>query len=102
MTILGGVLAVSAGLLVVAAVTAWAIAAGLRTGAGSTRQALSPRRVTLVLATLAVTGGQVGLWLYARSEGGVLGPLEYLGETFGVLVPLEFAIAWVVSWATAR
>lgn len=102
MTVLGGILAVSAGLLVVTAVTGWAIAAGLRTGGGSKLDASSRARAALALATLGVAGGQLGLWLYARSEGGVLGPLDYLGETFGVLVPLEFAIAWVVSWASAR
>ena len=51
---------------------------------------------------LAVVLGQLGLWLYARSVGGVLGPLDYLGETFGPLVPLEFAAAALTSWLTAR
>jgi hypothetical protein len=51
---------------------------------------------------MAVALGQLGLWAYARSEGGVLGPIDYLAETFGVLVPLEFLAASVVAWATAR
>ena len=54
------------------------------------------------LALLAVTLGQLGLWLYARSEGGVLGPLDYLAEVFGPLVPIEFLAASVVAWVTAR
>lgn len=98
---LGGVLAVSAGLLVVAGATGWAVAVGLRTGGGQ----LAPARrilVVLVLTTAAVTLGQIGLWLYARSEGGVLGPIDYLAETFGLLVPLQLVIAWVAAWATAR
>jgi hypothetical protein len=102
MMLLGGVLAVSAGLLVVAGVTGWAVAAALRAGAGSGLDRIRLGRSALGLATLSVAGGQLGLWLYARSEGGVLGPLDYLAETFGFLVPLEFLVAWVVAWATAR
>jgi hypothetical protein len=102
MAVLGGVLAVSAGLLVVAGVTGWAVAAALRAGAGPHLDRARLGRPALVLATLAVAVGQLGLWLYARSEGGVLGPVDYLAETFGFLVPLQFVVAWVVAWAAAR
>ena len=54
------------------------------------------------LAAIAVAGGQLGLWLWARSEGGVLGPLDYLGETFGILVPLEFAFGVAAAWLAGR
>jgi hypothetical protein len=102
MTVLGGVLAVSAGLLVVAGVTGWGVAAGLRAGAGPHLDRAGLHRIALLLGTIAVAGGQLGLWLYARSEGGVLGPLDYLAETFGFLVPLQFIVACVVARATAR
>jgi len=102
MTVLGGVLAISAGLVVVAAVTGWAIGVGLRTGGGPRLGPSDRGRIALILVTLAVAATQLGLWLYARSEGGVLGPIDYLVETFGFLVPLEFLAAWVVAWATAR
>lgn len=102
MTVLGGVLAVSAGLLVVAGATGWAVAVGLRTGAGQRLTADRRVRLALALALLSVVLGQLGLWLYARTEGGVLGPLDYLAETFGLLVPLELLAAWIVAWATAR
>lgn len=100
--VLGGVLAVSSGLLVVAGATGWAVAAGLRAGAG--RQLAADRRwlLALSLALLSVALGQLGLWLYARTEGGVLGPLDYLAETFGLLVPLELLAASIVARATAR
>jgi hypothetical protein len=101
-TILGGVLAVSAGLLVVAAATGWAVALGLRVGAGETVPTGRRVRLALGLALLAVVLGQLGLWLYARTEGGVLGPLDYLGETFGPLVPLELVAAALASWFAAR
>ena len=102
MTVLGGVLAVSAGLLVAAGASGWAVAVGLRAGAG--QQLARGRRVRLALglALVSVALGQLGLWLYALTEGGVLGPLDYLAQTFGLLVPLEFLVAWVVAWITAR
>lgn len=101
-TVLGGVLAVSAGLVVVAAATGWAVAIGLRAGAGPHLAPARRIRLALVLTTVVVILGQIGLWLYARSEGGVLGPLDYLAETFGLLVPLHLVIAWISTWASAR
>lgn len=101
-TILGGLLAVSAGLLVVAAAAGWAVAIGLRVGAGGQLTRGDRVRLALTLALVTIALGQAGLWLYARSEGGVLAPLDYLWEVFGVLVPLEFVAAAVVAWITAR
>jgi hypothetical protein len=58
--------------------------------------------VAVVLAAIAVLAGQVGLWLYAQTEGGVLTLPDYLGQTFGVLVPLQLVIAVALAWWTAR
>lgn len=102
MTVLGGVMAVSTGLLVVAGVTGWAVSVGLRAGAGKRVAADHRVRLALGLTLLSVTLGQLGLWLYALTEGGVLGPLDYLAQTFGLLVPLELVAAWIVAWAIAR
>lgn len=101
-TLLGGILAVSSGLIVVAGATGWAVAVGLRAGAGGSLAAARRVRLAIGLALLAVLLGQVGLWTYARAEGGVLGPLDYLAETFGLVVLLELLAAWLVAWATAR
>jgi hypothetical protein len=101
-TLLGGVLAVSSGLIVAAGASGWAVGIALRVGARG-QLAIGPRtRLAVGLALLAVALGQLGLWVYALTEGGVLGPLDYLAETFGVLVPLELLAAWIVAWATAR
>jgi hypothetical protein len=100
--VLGGVLAISAGLLVVAAATGWAVGLGLRVGARDTLFSGRRSRVALVLAVGSIVVGQLGLWLYALTEGGVLGPIDYLGQVFGLLVPLEIVAAAVIAWISAR
>jgi hypothetical protein len=99
---LGGVLAVSSGLIVAAGATGWAVAMGARVGAGRTLTGDRRVRLALALSLLSVALGQLGLWLYARTEGGVLGPLDYLAETFGLLVLLELVAASIAAWVTAR
>ena len=100
--LLGGVMTLTEGLLVVAGSTGGGIGIALRWGAAGE---LSRRRrvvIGLGLAIGAVALGQLGLWQYARIEGGVLSPVDYLGEVFGPLVPLQFATAAVVAWLAAR
>jgi hypothetical protein len=99
---LGGVLAVSSGLIVAAAATGWAVGVAIKTGAGDRLAPGRRVRAAIGLALVAVTVGQLGLWLYSRSEGGVLGPVDYLAEVFGFLVPVEFVAAWTAAWVTAR
>jgi hypothetical protein len=71
-------------------------------GGGSDLDPGPRNRLALALTTLAVVLGQLGLWLFARYEGGVLGPIDYLAETFGALVLVQLVIAWIVAAATAR
>jgi hypothetical protein len=101
-TVAGGVLAVSAGLVVLAAAGGWAVAVALKVGAGDTIP--RPRRTWIAagLALAAVVLGQVGLWLFARTEGGVLPLVEYLGQTFGPLVPLQAIAATTVAYWSGR
>ena len=101
-TILGGALAISAGLVVVAAATGWAVAIGLRVGAGGHLSQSGRARMALTLTLTAVALGQTGLWVYGRWEGGVLAPLDYLWEVFGLLVPLQFVAAAVAAWLSSR
>ena len=90
--ILGGVLTVSAGLVVVAGATGWAVGIFL------------PRRVraSVALALVSIALGQIGLWALARSEGGVLGPFDLLWQVYGGLVPAEFVAAAITTWIAAR
>jgi hypothetical protein len=99
---LGGVALVTAGLIAVAALGGWAIATTVRVGSAGSVPAERRAVMAAVLAALAVIGGQLGLWLFARYEGGVLGPVDYLAETFGLLVPIELAVAVVTAWLASR
>ncbi len=89
---LGGPLAVSVGLVVVAFLIGRLVGLALRSR--------GPAAVTL--AVLGILLGQVGIWLYARSEGGVLGLLDYLGQAFGWLVVAQLVVGAVVAWWTSR
>ena len=100
--VLGGPMAISAGLLVAAVALGYGVGLATVVGAADT---LSGRARPLVAASLAGLGillGQVGLWLYARTVGGVLPPVDYLAQTFGLLVPLEMVLAGAVAWWRAR
>jgi len=100
--VLGGRLTISAGLLVVAALTGRAAALALVAGAGAS---LPSSRSAWLAAGIAVGGvllGQVGLWLYARTEGGVLAFPDYLWQTFGLLVPIQLVLALAIAWWSAR
>jgi hypothetical protein len=101
-TILGGIVTVTSGLVILAAVTGWAVAWALRVGAGPT---IAPARRTLaavLVAFGAVAAGQVGLWSYALSEGGVLPLANYLAEAFGPVVVLQLMVAPLTAWISAR
>jgi hypothetical protein len=102
LTVAGGILLITAGLLAVAGIGGWLVGAAVRTGAGAALPA--PRRVALSvgLALAGVALGQLGLWAYSQVEGGALGPVEYLAEVFGFLVPLELGLAGVAAWVAAR
>lgn len=101
LTVLGG-LAFSAGLVAIAGLLGWSIAQTVRTAGGSALDTAARRRLAVLFAVVAVLGGQLGIWLFALAEGGVMAPLDYLGETFGILVPVQFAAATVVAWLSAR
>lgn len=101
-TVVGGILLVSAGLIVLAAAGGWVVAIALKVGAGETLA--RSRRIWLAggLALAGVVLGQVGLWLFARTEGGVLPIGEYLDQTFGPLVALQALAATITAVWSAR
>ena len=101
-TVLGEVLLITAGLIAVAGLGGWAIAVAVRAGGVAALSPSEQRALAVGLVAAAVLAGQLGLWLFARSEGGVLGPVDYLAETFGLLVPLQFVVGVAAAWLAAR
>ncbi len=101
-TLLGGLLLVTVGLVAVAAAVGWLIGLGVRSGAGDGMD----RRGRIVLAVgfalVSIALGQVGLWLYGRAEGGVLPIFDYLLQVFGPLPILETVAAVAAAWWFAR
>lgn len=91
-TVLGGLMSVTAGLIVVSTATGWAVGTLLPRRAGT----------AVTLALVAVALGQLGLWAYALWQGGVLGPLDLLWQVYGGLVPLELIAAAILAWIAAR
>jgi len=100
---LGALLSSSVGLVFVAgligAVVGLLLARAARPGPdedpGLTRRQVMWAAVGLTL--LAIVIAAVGTWLHALAEGGALGILDYLLETFGIIVPAELVIGAVAA-----
>ena len=101
MVLLAGVLGLTAGLLAAVALTGIAIGRTMR-GAGPALRPSMQVIVGLVFVLDAVALGNIATWLYALAEGGVLGPIEYLSETFGLLVIAEFVVGGTAVVLTSR
>lgn len=103
LVLVGAVLASTFGLLLVAGamgsaaglLLARAAAPGEGGGRPATRSTVG--RLAVGLTLLAVTVAFVGIWLYARSEGGTLELLDYLWTTFGPFVPGVAIVALVTA-----
>jgi len=111
LVVVGGVLASTAGLVFVAGATGAGIGLALAAAAVASPTAstddppLSRRsaaRWSVAAACIAVLLGAAGTWLVARSEGGTLGPLEYLWTAFGWFVPAELVVASLAAAWGAR
>jgi hypothetical protein len=103
LTIVGAVLASTFGLLLAAGLTGTAVGLVVARAAVPGTLATPVPRATVVRIAIALSVGAVALaaiatWAYARSEGGTLGVLDYLLETFGPFVPAEAVIAAVTAW----
>ena len=89
--VLGGVLGITAGLVVVAGLLGWLTGLLIR----------PPWRAATV-ATGVVVAGLLGIWLFGRWEGGVLNPIDYLAEVHGIAAPLDILAAAGMAAAASR
>lgn len=83
-------LLVTGGLLVVAATLGFMVGASVRYGAGSQVGSGARRLLGIALALAAVVAALAINW---GLSGAYLGPLDYLDQVYGLLVPLQFAAA---------
>ncbi len=74
--VLGGILAVTAGLVILSAFLGWL-----------TGRLVSPPGRATAVGLAAVVAGLLGVWLFGRVEGGVLDPITYLIDVQGPVVP---------------
>ena len=91
-TILGGLLSITAGLIVVAGFLGWLLG---RLIAGP------PRAAAAAVVTIGI--GLLGVWLFGRIEGGVLDPLTYLDDVQGwPLVAIQLLLGGGFAAASSR
>ena len=103
LTIVGAVLASTGGLLFVAGVMGAAVGlmlsrAAVPAGLATPVARSTVARIAVGLSIAAVVISAVLTWIYARSEGGTLGLVDYLLTTFGPFVPGEAVLAAVTAW----
>jgi hypothetical protein len=100
--LLGGVMALSAGLLVLWGAGGYLIGQAVRVGGADALERTGRTAIAVGVALGGVLVAQLGLWWYAGLEGGVLPLIDYLAQTFGVLVPLQAALAAALAWWASR
>lgn len=106
--LVGAIVAATAGLVFVSGVMGAAIGlllARASVPADERPAALTRKAVTWLaigIAVGAVIAADVATWLYARGEGGTLGPLDYLLATFGPFVFGELVVAGIgAAWGAS-
>ena len=91
-TILGGILDVTAGLIVAAGFVGWLIG-----------KLVSPPARAAAIGVVAVLAGLLGIWAFGRIEGGVLDPIAYFDAVQGwPLVLLQLLAGGGLAAAASR
>jgi len=91
-TILGGILDVTAGLIVAAGFVGWLIG-----------KLVSPPARAAAIGVVAVLAGLLGIWAFGRIEGGVLDPVAYFDAVQGwALVVLQLLAGAGLAAAASR
>jgi hypothetical protein len=101
LVVLGGAFDFTAGLIVVAFFLGRLTAIGMTVGAGRSVSTARRMAASIAISLLAVLVAQLALWAWGRAEGGTLGPVDFLAQTYGVLVLLELLLAGGAAWLKA-
>lgn len=102
LAVFGGAFAYSAGLLVVCFFLGRIVGYMVRAGALDSLSSSARVSIAVLLSVGAITVAQVVIWLWALTQGGTLGFAEFLLQTFGPLVPLEYMVGTITAWWSAR
>lgn len=98
--VFAGPLSFSAGLVVVALFVGRIVGLAARTG--GVVEPAARTSVAIVVSLLAVSVGLLSAWAMAAASGGSLGPVDFLLQTLGPIVPLQYIVATLAAWWTAR
>ncbi len=91
-TILGGILDVTAGLIVAAGFLGWLVG-----------KLVSPPVRAAAIGVVVVLAGLLGIWAFGRIEGGVLDPIAYFDAVQGwILVVLQLVAGAGMAAAASR
>lgn len=99
-----GMLDIGPGLIAVAAAIGWAVALAMVWGGGA-RSFRGPGTGTVLAAGLAAGAIVVGFllnWAWSRAEGGVLDPVAYLDQRYGLFALVDIAAAGLAGAIRAR
>ena len=98
-----GLLDLGAGLIAVAAFIGWVVALALVwTGRDAIPMASTRMAIAAVLGAWSIVAAILADWVYALIQGGVLGPLDYVAQRYGIVALLCVAAAAGVAALRAR
>jgi hypothetical protein len=99
-----GQLTLGPGLLAVAAFTGWLTAVGLVDLGGGVHVSRGAGRFVIAvgLAGGAILAAILLDWAWAAMQGGVLGPLDYVGERYGPMALVDIGAAALLAGLHAR
>lgn len=98
-----GLLDLGAGLLAIAAFIGWVVALALVwTGRETLPRARTRMAIAAMLGAWSIVAAILADWLYALVQGGVLGPLDYVAQRYGIVALLCVVAASGVAALRAR
>ena len=98
-----GLLDLGTGLLVVAAFIGWVVALALVwTGHDEIPAARTRMGIAAMLGAWSIVAAILVDWVYALIQGGVLGPLDYVAQRYGIVALLSVVVAAGVAALRAR
>ena len=98
-----GLLDLGAGLLVVAAFIGWVVALALVwTGRDAIPASRTRMGIAAMLGGWSIVAAILVDWVYALIQGGVLGPLDYVVQRYGIVALLSVVVAAGVAALRAR